>query len=111
MQWSRPRLTRFLVVLLVGLAVLTAAAYFGVTRMTRAWFDRDLELRSRLAVAASSESLAGNWGASRDRLKATLTAMTRDERVMGAAACSPLGEQLAATDGYPNELNCTPRIM
>jgi trehalose 6-phosphate synthase len=107
MQWSRPRLTRFLVVLLVGLAVLTAAAYFGVTRMTRAWFDRDLELRSRLAVAAASESLAGNWGASRERLKVTLTAMTRDERVMGAAACSPLGEQLAATDGYPNELNCT----
>ena len=107
MQWSRPRLTRFLVVLLVGLAVLTAAAYFGVTRTTRAWFDRDLELRSRLAVAAASESLAGNWGASRDRLKATLTAMTRDERVMGAAACSPLGEQLTATDGYPNELNCT----
>ena len=107
MQWSRPRLTRFVVILLVGLAVLTTVAYFGVTRIARAWFDRDLELRSRLAVAAASESLGSNWGARRDRLKATLTGMTRDERVMGAAACSPQGEQLAQTDGYPDELGCT----
>jgi trehalose 6-phosphate synthase len=106
MYWSPSRLTRFVFVLLAGLAVLTATAYIGATRTTRRWWDHDIELRTRLAVTAASESLASNWSGPPDRLRATLEAITRDERVMGAAACSPAGVQLAATGGYPSELGC-----
>ena len=106
MQPSKSPLTRFVIVLLTGLAVLTGTAYVAVTRTTRSWWDRDIQLRSRLAVAAASESLARDWDGPRDRLRTALERMTRDERVMGAAACSPTGAQLAETDGYPSELGC-----
>jgi trehalose 6-phosphate synthase len=36
----------------------------------------------------------------------TLVDITRDERIMGAAACSPGGDLLAATDSYPPEFSC-----
>ncbi len=98
------RSARFLALLLVGLALLAVAGYAVLARTTRAWFEDDLALRSRLAVASARESLSGNWSLGRARLGATLTDITRDERIMGAAACSLDGEQLAATDGIPGRV-------
>ncbi len=100
------RRLRFLAALFVGLAVVGWAGYFALTRTTRAWFESDLTLRSQLAVVSARESLARHWSSNPDRLKATLADITRDERIMAAAACSPAGDQLAATDSYPVGFSC-----
>jgi trehalose 6-phosphate synthase len=99
------RTARFLLVLVIGLGVLTGLAYVGLTRVTRGWFEKDLALRSRLAVAAATHGLSANWH-DRERLEDTLADITRDERIMGAAACTTQGKLLAATEAYPKEFTC-----
>jgi trehalose 6-phosphate synthase len=101
-----PKALRFLTVLLVGLATLTLAAHLVLARTTRGWFESDLALRSQLAVAAARGSLDRSWAVGSQRLGETLRDITRDERVMGAAACSLDGELLAATESYPPAFSC-----
>jgi trehalose 6-phosphate synthase len=100
------RAARFLFLLLSGLGVLAVMGYFALARTTRTWFEADLALRSRLAVLSARQSLAQSWHADRGRLTATLADITRDERIMGAAACSTDGELLAATEAFPSEFSC-----
>jgi trehalose 6-phosphate synthase len=100
------RAFKFLGFLLVGLALLTGFAYVAVTRVTRQWFDKDVALRSALAVTAARQGLSANWEGDGSRLAETLTDITRDERIMGAAACSQDGRLLAATETYPEEFSC-----
>ena len=100
------RTAKFLIVLVAGLAALTGVGYAVLTGTMRDWFEADLELRSRLAVAAANDSFDGQWPDGRPRLKEALARITRDERIMGAAACSPRGELLAATEAYPPEFTC-----
>ena len=52
------RATRFLVVLLVGLAVMAVVAHATLTQTTHAWFERDLALRTQLAVLSARQSCA-----------------------------------------------------
>lgn len=99
------RTARFTLVLVVGLALLAVAGHATLTHTTRNWFEHDLALRSRLAVASARRSLAESWHAPQ-RLSQALADITRDERIMGAAACSPDGKRLATTDGYPTEFSC-----
>jgi len=100
------RAVRFLGFLLVGLALLTGLAYVGLTRVIREWFDKDITLRSALAVTAARQGLALNWAGDPRRLAETLTDITRDERIMAAAACARDGTLLAATGAYPGEFSC-----
>jgi glycosyl transferase family 20 len=100
------RTAKFLLVLVAGLAALTIVGYSLLTGMMRSWSEDDLALRSRLAVAAANDSFDGQWPDGRSRIKDALTRITRDERIMGAAACSPRGELLASTDAYPTEFSC-----
>ena len=100
------RSARFLLVLVVGLAALTGVGYSLLTGMMRSWSEDDLALRSRLAVAAANDSFDGQWPDGRPRIKDALTRITRDERIMGAAACSSRGDLLAQTDAYPTEFSC-----
>jgi len=89
-------------VLLFGLGVLALAGYAVLDRTTSSWFGRDLELRSSLAVQSARRSLIRNWN-DHIRLLAVLEDITRDERILGAGACSPEGDLLVATEGYPRE--------
>jgi trehalose 6-phosphate synthase len=100
------RVLLFLGVLLAGLALLAGVAYVGLTRVTREWFEKDVVLRSKLAVASATHGLATNWHGDSKGLAETLADITRDERIMGAAACSRDGTLLAATDAYPEEFSC-----
>ncbi|MFO0726007.1 MAG: trehalose-6-phosphate synthase [Myxococcota bacterium] len=97
---------RFLLALVLGLALLAAGGYIVLTRTTRDWFEADLALRARLAVASARRALTERWAAGPDRLAAALTDITRDERILGGAACSRDGELLAATSDYPPEFGC-----
>lgn len=100
------RTSKFLALLLAGLAVLAGGGYVTLTHVTRNWFEADLALRSRLAVSSARQSLAANWSPGSAALLDTLTDMTRDDRMMGVAACSPSGELLAATTLYPEVFSC-----
>jgi trehalose 6-phosphate synthase len=99
------RAIQFLVLLIAGLAILAVVAYVLMTRTTSRWFDRDLELRGRLAIDSARASLYTHWDL-RDRLGEVLSDITRDERIMGAAACSTSGELLGATDAFPDQFTC-----
>jgi trehalose 6-phosphate synthase len=100
------RVVKYLLLLLAGLGLLTGLAYTSLTRMTRGWFEKDLALRSRLAVGAASHGLSANWNHGEQRLRDTLADITRDERIMGTAACTVDGRLLAATEAYPAEFTC-----
>ncbi|MDO9015280.1 MAG: trehalose-6-phosphate synthase [Deltaproteobacteria bacterium] len=99
------RTARFLAVLLVGLGLLTWVAHLALTRTTRRWFERDVELRERLAVASARSSLVRQW-ANPAALPEVLADITRDERVMGAAACDRDGRTRAASEGFPEAFAC-----
>ena len=101
------RAARFLLALLAGLAILTLVGYFALTRTIRDWFEADLAMRSQLAVNAARGTLLRNWQANPQRLAETLADMAYDERVIGAAACSPNGATLVATDGFPRRFSCS----
>src|SRR5690349_1154618 len=100
------RATPFFIGVVAGLALLACAGYFVLVHTTRAWFEADLHLRSRLAVVSARQSLANNWRTSPERLSDTLADIVRDERIMAAAACSRSGELIAATDAYPAVFTC-----
>ncbi len=101
-----PRAAKFLIVLLSGMALLTLIGYAVIAQTTREWFDADLRLRSRLAVASAGQSLAANWQLDAAKLTADLANITRDERIMGAAACTTDGQMLASTEAYPRDFSC-----
>jgi trehalose 6-phosphate synthase len=104
------RAVRFLLALILGLGLLTWGATVLVQRTTRNWFERDIALRARLATASARETLASRWSADRSReLRNALVDFTHDERIMGAAACSPDFKLLAATPDFPEQFRC-PRL-
>ena len=51
-----------------------------------------------------NDSFDGQWPDGRPRIRTRSRRITRDERIMGAAACSPRGELLAQTDAYPHRV-------
>jgi trehalose 6-phosphate synthase len=101
------RALRFVLALVLGLGLVTWIASLAVHRTTRDWFEKDVSLRARLAVSGARETLISRW--SRDRrtaLRASLTDLTHDERIMAAAACSADLTPLAATPDFPEEFGC-----
>src|SRR5574338_1432510 len=95
---------RFVLALVVGLGLVTWVASVIVSETTRGWFERDLDLRGQLAVNGARASLLLHWSdASPRRLDSLLTELTRDERVMAAAACGANLRLLAKTRDYPAE--------
>jgi trehalose 6-phosphate synthase len=102
------RTTLLLAGLVAGLGLLTVLGYLGLSQVTRQWFETDLRLRAELAVSAARQSFIANWKEESKVLAASLRDLTRDERILFAAACAPDGRMLARTEGYPSELSCAP---
>jgi trehalose 6-phosphate synthase len=101
------RVMRFAVALVLGLALLTWVASVIVQQTTRAWFENDLSLRSELAVSGAREALIQGWEANPLRLRAVLSEIARDERIMSVAACSADRSLLARTPSYDqSRLSC-----
>src|SRR5688572_7966818 len=102
---SRP--LRFTLIVLAGLGLLVLATSFFVSRTIEEWVDRDLSTRSQLALSGARPALVTSWiTGSADRLGALLTDLTRDERVVAAAACTRDGNRVAATSAWPAQVTC-----
>jgi trehalose 6-phosphate synthase len=102
------RALRFIVALVAGLAFLTWGAFVVVTRTTLEWFDRDIQLRTKLAVAGTHDALVASWGHDRSaQLRRILVDLTRDERIMAAAACNWDLTLVAQAGEYPAQLSCS----
>lgn len=100
------RTSLLLAVVLCVLAGLAVVGDLVLRNTTARWFERDLDLRARLAVGAAKESLEQRWLRDPEGLRATLQNIARDERIMGAAACLKNGHPLVATELYPAEFSC-----
>jgi len=98
---------KFLIGLLVSLALLTWLTSVIVQRTTRRWFENDVRLRAELVVGSASETLSDYWNREdRRELERKLTEITRDERIMAAAACDPDLTLLTSTPSFPKQFSC-----
>jgi trehalose 6-phosphate synthase len=101
------RAGRFVVGLVVGLGLVTWAGSVIVDRTTRAWFERDITLRAHLAANGARQALLAHWSPEdAGVLQQLLGDLTRDERVMAAAACAPDLLTLASTPSFPADFSC-----
>lgn len=84
------RTLRFAMALVVGLALVTCVAVYIVLHVTNDWFESDIRLRSQLAINAARQGLLNHWTRPRPtELQEALVGITRDQRIMAAASCSP----------------------
>jgi trehalose 6-phosphate synthase len=101
------RALRFALLLVVGLALLTWVGLIVANKTARRWFERDIALRAELAVAGSRRAIVSylreqEW----KELNALLADISRDERIMAAAACTRELRLVARTREYPDRLGC-----
>src|SRR5688572_2934075 len=100
------RAMRLTLALVLGLAGMTFGTALYVQGQMRTWFEKDVNLRARLAVNGARGEIGASWSADPARLYGLLSDLTQDERIMGACACDGSGATVARTDDYPEELGC-----
>jgi trehalose 6-phosphate synthase len=102
------RALRFSALLVLGIAGLTLLTGRIVESTTRAWFDKDVTLRAKLAVTGSRRALVQHWTAHDvTGLHDLLTDIAHDERILSAAACGADLRLVTATAEYPSDrLSC-----
>ena len=103
------RLTlRFLVPLLVALALFAYAAVPLVDTLTTRWFVRDLDIRSNLIANTVQEPLEEMIKAnSPARITAFFQRLTTDERLYAVGLCLSTDAAPIATGAFPSEIRCS----
>jgi len=98
---------RFIVPLLVALALLAYALVPLVDRLTLRWWVNDLEVRSQLIANTMGEQLAEDvqQGAG-DKVQQLFNHAVQDERLYALAFCDTHGRLLYRTATYPADLGC-----
>ncbi len=100
-------LTRVLLPWLAVLALLAWGASTLLNATARSWYDRDVTLRARLAIASARDVLVPRLLAhDQRRLTAVLEEIARDDRIMAVAACDAAGATVAGTRHYPRRFAC-----
>jgi trehalose 6-phosphate synthase len=98
---------KFLAGLVLSLALVAWGASVLVQRTTRKWFERDTRLRAQLVVNGAREALSAYWRREeRKKLERMLEEITRDERIMAAAACNGDMTLLTKTPEFPQKFSC-----
>ena len=93
--------------LMVLLAVVTWGAAHLVNQTGHRWFEKDVQLRAQLAVNGARWGLIRAWrDGDADRIRRVLTEITRDERILSAAACNPDLVMVARTEDFPGSFAC-----
>ena len=93
--------------LLLLLAVVTWGAADLVNQTGHRWFERDVQLRSTLAVNGARYGLVRAWNQGNgEEIRRILNEITRDERILAASACNPDLVTVAQTDEFPATFGC-----
>jgi trehalose 6-phosphate synthase len=93
--------------LVLVLALVSWGAAHLVHQTGRRWFEKDVELRAQLAVTGARYGLIRSWyDGDAARIRRVLTEITRDERILSAAACNPDLVMVARTDDFPGSFGC-----
>ena len=98
-------MARFIVALLIALALLTWAVSGVVQTTTHEWFERDVSARVRLVLASATQSMADTWY-DPEGLQKQLGAIDHDQRVIGVAACNTDLTTRSMTPDLPEEFRC-----
>jgi trehalose 6-phosphate synthase len=98
---------RFIIPLLIALAVVAYAVMPLVDRLTLRWFVRDLEIRSSLIASTVQQPLESLLGeGDRPGIESYFTHLTQDERIFAVGLCpAPSGPPIA-TVTMPAEIRC-----
>jgi trehalose 6-phosphate synthase len=98
---------RFIIPLILALAVIAYAVVPLVDQLTIRWFVRDLDIRSALIANTIQEQLQELV---QNRTKAKIlrffNKLTQDERLYAVGFCDAAQEQLVCTQTYPKEFAC-----
>jgi trehalose-6-phosphate synthase len=98
---------RFVLPLVIVLAVIAYGVVPLVAALELKWFVRDLDMRSKLMVNTMggplSELLVAN---SKDKIAAYFTRIIQDERLYALGFCDPDNQLRYETQTYPEELTC-----
>ncbi len=98
---------KFLLILVLGLGLLTWGAFLVVQETTRTWVERDLGLRARLAANGASTALSAGFRSSKAAdLRAVLSDIVRDERILGVSGCGVDGRLVASAGTAPEKFGC-----
>lgn len=102
-----PSALRFVLPLLLLLALVALGASAFMDRQAHRWAERDLAMRAQVILAGAREGLATRLSrGERTRAGALLEELVRDERLLGAAVCGDADRPTISTKGYPKELAC-----
>lgn len=102
-----PIALRFVIPLIVILAALAYATVPLMHNLTEGWFTKDLELRSALVYNSIEDSLAEAIASgNKARIENLFKRITKDERLMALAFCSPVGSVLYRSDRLPANFVC-----
>lgn len=98
---------RFLLPLIIVLAVIAYALSPLVDNLTLKWGKRDLDMRGKLIAETISDTLIplvqqGN----KSRVETLFNRVTRDEKLLAIAYCNPRLLLLYHTPSLPTEINC-----
>jgi len=98
---------KFLAGLVLSLALLTGVTAFVVQKTAHRWFLNDLRLRAELVVNGAHEALSAHWSKTdKKALEQRLDEITRDGRIMAAAACDTDFNLLTSTPEFPAKYSC-----
>lgn len=99
---------RFVLPLVVALALLAYAVVPLFDDLTLRWFARDLNMRSRLISSTLQEPLTELLERNeRARINALLQRATKDERLLAVGVCNIERKLLYRTPAFPTDINCT----
>ena len=100
---------RFLLPMAIAVGVAALLSLLLMGRLELNWFSRDLDMRGALVSDALSDSIGRavrGPPAEIEQLRQVFDRTVRDERLVALALCTPQGQMLGASGGFPQQLSC-----
>jgi trehalose-6-phosphate synthase len=103
----RSVLLRFVLPVVLASCVVAFVGLPYIERLLAEWFRSDVELRSQLVMHTLEEPVSGLVGEGNEaRLRAYLSKVTADERLLAILVCRPDGTTIIKTERTPPSISC-----
>jgi trehalose-6-phosphate synthase len=98
---------RFVIPLAIALSLMAYGIVPLVDTLTLKWFNRDIDIRTKLIASAMEDSLVQMLkGPSNSKIQALFNRVIQDERLYALAFCSPENKVLYKTPTFPTDIFC-----